>query len=138
MAEIPNWLVNFFRYFLTPDFSLASMVMLVTWLVSGSFAEILDEMNLSNLMRLELDPGQEKGDAPARERLMSLFFTMGTFLVVLTGLVRLDIRTWMLNTYKLTFTNMLALAGGGASTLVFFLLGMALLSQTRYIDLHTR
>lgn len=138
LTEIAKWQVNFNRYFLTGDFNFALVLMLITWLLSGAFASLLNEMDITRVLQLEIEPGQEKGKLPARERLMGLIFSTGTVLVLMTAVVRLDMRAFFAKFSSLRFEVVPALAGGGASTLLYFMFGLALLSQTRFFDLHTR
>jgi hypothetical protein len=75
--------------------------------------------------------------APPRARLMSLVFTVGTILIFFTGLVRMDVRELFLNAAGWENLQLSALSGGGLSTVLYFMLGLALLSQTQFIALHT-
>jgi len=138
LAEIPRWTQDFNHFFLTADFILALVLVVLTWLLSGSFARLLAEMDLAQAIQMELNPAIPDGRPPARERLMSLILSLGTALIMITGLVRVDLRTFLQNPAEFSFAALPALAGGGASTLLYFMLALALLSQTRFIDLHTR
>ena len=136
--EILGWVQNFNLYFLTDEFVFALVLVILTWFLSGSFAGLLAEMDLAQAILIEADPAAQIGKPPARERLLSLIFSLGSALIVFTALVRVDLRAFFQHTSQFKFSALPALAGGGASTLLYFMLGMALLSQTRFIDLHTR
>jgi hypothetical protein len=124
-AEIQNWWPDFVMYFLNYEYLTVMVIMVVIWLVSGYFAELLDEMGLDQaLVAMEIAGGDQVQGPPARVRLVSL----------------IDLRSLYLDTFstRLVVLDLAALAGGGASTLLYFMFGMALLSQTQFVSLHTR
>jgi hypothetical protein len=57
-------------------------------------------------------------------------------LVMLTALMRLDLRA-LSGEMNFLFLDVPTLSSGGASTLLYFMLALALLSQTQFISLHT-
>jgi hypothetical protein len=69
---------------------------------------------------------------------MSLFFGVGIVLVLFTALTRIDLHVNVLGNNDLVLLDLPALAGGGGSTLLYFMLGLGLLSQTQFITLHVR
>jgi hypothetical protein len=139
IAEIPLWRRGFVDYFLNPEFLFAMIVGVLTWLVSGLFAEILDEMGLDQaLIRQEMMAQVQSEKPPARERLQSLVFGLGSILVVITALIRVDIRAFFESPENIVIRDISPLEGGGWSTLLYFMLGLALLSQTQFISLNTR
>jgi hypothetical protein len=68
---------------------------------------------------------------------MSFVFTLGTVLILFTGLVRMNIRAIFEAATGRLNIELNALSSGGASTLLYFMFGLALLSQTQFISLHT-
>lgn len=137
-AEIQQWLSAFPESFLRIDFLFALGLVILAWFVSGAFAGLIDEMGLQQTLIRESLPVTENAAPPARDRLLSLIMTLGTYLVILAALVRVDLRAFFAHTGQVIFTQLPALAGGGGSTLLYFMLGLVLLSQTQFIDLHTR
>jgi hypothetical protein len=124
-------------YLLAPEFLLTMIICIVIWFLTGYFMELLDEMGLKQtLIALEVS-SMETRYVPPRARLMSLVFTVGTILIFLTGLVRLDVRELFLNAAGWENLQLSALSGGGLSTVLYFMFGLALLSQTQFIALHT-
>ncbi len=111
----------------------------LAWLISLGFASLFDEMGLeAELIRMEgyaITPGETR---LPRERLLGLVFNVGTMLVVFTALMRLDFRAAFGGNWAGAVLNVPPLSNGGASTLLYFLLGLALFSQTQFIDLHNR
>jgi hypothetical protein len=138
LAEIPRWWQAFESEFLSPDFLFAASLVFIIWLVSGQFADLLDEMGFAQALIAEEFPALESEKAPVHDRLLSLIFSVGTGLVVLTALVRVDLRAIFSQSGTAAFAEIPALLGGGGSTLLYFMLGLVLLSQTQFIDLHTR
>jgi hypothetical protein len=67
-----------------------------------------------------------------------LVFSVGTALVFFTALMRLDFRTAFSGAWSGAVLDVPTFSNGGASTLLYFLLGLALFSQTQFIDLHNR
>ena len=75
--------------------------------------------------------------AGRRQRLMAVVFGCGAVLMFLTALSRIDLRAFFAN-QGIQQAKLSSLAGGGGGTLLYFLFGLALLSQAHYITLNTR
>lgn len=140
LTEIPTWRENFPASFINPESGFALILALVTWLICGNFADMLEEIGPDQLQSSRLDLvsyGLEQA-VSTRRRLISLFFSLGTALVFLTMLCRIDQRVdFAKSTYDASI-QIPILAAGGASTLLYFMLGLGLLSQTQFISLHIR
>jgi hypothetical protein len=139
LAELPLWRNDFVQYFFSGEFWVVLVLVLSAWGISGSFAALLDDIGLDEDLPLEVVVAMPER-RPARERLMSLFFSVGAGLVLFTALARVDLRTSqaVVERVDLAFENLPALAAGGAGTLLYFMLGLGLLSQTQFIALHVR
>src|SRR5688572_11094100 len=144
IAEIPLWYQDFWGNFFSNEFLIVLVLIVITWVASGDFADLLDELGLDEALLTEDGlNSMAKGKPPARVRLLSLFFSIGSVLVILTALARFDLRAIFLEHTPITadqtlFVELPALAGGGGSTLLYFMLGMALLSQTQFMALNVR
>ena len=68
VAEIRRWGIGFPRNFLTFDFVFTLALVAIIWLVSGTFAGLLNEMDLTQALRLEIDPGQHWGGESRQRR----------------------------------------------------------------------
>ena len=138
-AEIPLWQEDFLPSFFTIEYLGIFAICLITWNISGRYAELFDEMGLDQALQ-NRDYGVASSDhkRPARERLQGLVFSLGALLVVLTALSRIDIRAVFLQQPGDHIANLSLLDGGGFSTLLYFMLGFALLSLAKFINLHTR
>lgn len=138
LAEIPLWRQDFMKYFVTNEFWVVLIMILATWMVSSNFAALLEDIGLDQKLTIQEMTAPGSIQPSARERLMSLFFGLGSLLVIFTALARLDLRGIFLEQTGLVLQDLPALAGGGASTLLYFMLGLALLSQTQFMSLHVR
>ncbi|MGC1376038.1 MAG: DUF4129 domain-containing protein, partial [Anaerolineales bacterium] len=136
LAEIPLWPQNLSTYFFNGETVFALSMALIAWLLSGNFAALLEEIGPEHIQSAGLD-GVPENNIPARKRLVSLFFSLGTVLVVLATISRIDLHS-VFDRQTFSFIEIPALAAGGASTLLYFMLGLALFSQTQFISLHVR
>ena len=138
LAEIPLWRNDFLPYFFSPEFMVVLFLVLAAWVLSSNFAALLDDIGLDEELSIaEASASQKKRSA--RERLMSLFFSLGAVLVIFTALTRVELRASLIvDRPDIAFQDLPALAAGGASTLLYFMFGLALLSQTQFITLHVR
>lgn len=136
LAEIPLWRVDFATYFLSPEVFFTIFVVWLTWMTAGAYADLLDNVGLdASILKHEL-PSYDATEQPARERLINLIFGTGTVLIVLTAMMRLNLREVLFSDGKLSFSQVAVLEGGGASTLLYFMFALALLSQSQFVNLH--
>ena len=134
LTEIPLWQQDFSTYFFNGETVLALILVVIVWLFSGNFADLLEEIGPEHVQSEGLEE-----NIPARKRLVSLFFSLGTILVILTAVSRLDLyEAFSGQSFSFVEIKIPALSAGGASTLLYFILGLALLSQTQFISLHIR
>jgi hypothetical protein len=137
--ELTSGWFAFLTSFLSVEYLIGFGMSVVTWLVSLGFAGLFDEMGLdAELIRMEgyaVNPAETR---PPRERLVSLVMSVGTVLVFFTALMRLDFRAALGGVWADAVLDVPPLSNGGASTLLYFLLALALFSQTQFIDLHNR
>lgn len=137
--ELTSGWFAFLTSFFSTEYLIGLGMCVLAWLVSVGFAGLFDEMGLdAELIRMEgyaITPGETR---PPRERLVSLVFNVGIALVIFTALMRLDFRAAFGGDWAGAVLDVPPLSNGGASTLLYFLLGLALFSQTQFIDLHNR
>jgi hypothetical protein len=137
LAEIPLWQVDFAQYFLSVEVFAAIGVVALVWTICGYYAELLDNLGLDQAILKREYPILQVGEEPARERLLNLIFSTGTLLIVLTAMIRMNLRGLLFSKEAFSYAQLPILEGGGASTLLYFMFALALLSQTQFIDLHT-
>ncbi len=133
-----GWRPFLTEFFFSDEFWVVLALVLATWAFCSNFAALLDDIGLDQQLTIQetVDSGQKR--PTARQRLMSLFFSLGSVLVVFTALARLDLRAMLIDRTGFSLLGLPALAAGGGSTLLYFMLGLALLSQTQFITLHVR
>ncbi len=140
LSEIPHWSSSFLTTFLSFDFLYILTIVLVAWFLSGDFAALIDEMGIAHVSVLQnASPESLPASTPsARQRLLGLTLGVGIALLLLTTLTRMDLQTGFTLNKQPFYRQLPALASGGASTLLYFILGLGLISQTRFMELHTR
>jgi hypothetical protein len=138
--EVQLWQLDFVDNFFDMGYILGITLIVVIWLLTGYFASVLDEMSLDEaLIKYELATVAPVEGPPARERLLGIVFGLGFILVVLTALLRLNLR--MLFAGELsepTLQPLPYLAAGAWNVLLYFLLGLVLMSQTQFARLNAR
>lgn len=136
LAELPRWAESI-DVVIPPDFALGVVLLAIVWMLSDYFADLFTKFDLDFVkLQNELPDALELSQPPARQRILGLILNIGIILVFLTGLMRLDLRA-ALNA-ELVVLQLPILAGGGASTLLYFMLGLALFSLTQFMDLQAR
>jgi hypothetical protein len=138
LEEIPLWVTNFQEYFLTPDFYLSLVIVTVVWVLGGHFAEILNGMGMEEALIERQSAVFSAREKLPRYRLLGLFFNIGALLIVFTALARIDLRVVFSSEDAPLLINIPAFEGGGVTTLLYFMFGLALLSQTQFVTLNTR
>lgn len=140
LAEIPTWGTRLPFSFFDAETTFSLFLILLVWMVCGRFADLLETIGPDQIQtaRLDLIGNDPKANIPARQRLIHLYFTVGAFLVIATMLGRINLRMDFPSTTYNPSIPVPVLAVGGLSTLLYFMLGLALLSQTQFISLHVR
>jgi hypothetical protein len=137
--EIAAGPLPFVLSFFSSEFLMATGIMAITWTVCLSFGSLFDEMGLdAELARQDDCAAVPKEGRPPRERLLSLIFNIGIFLVIVTALLRLDFRATLAGDFASAILHVSPLANGGGSTLLYFMFALVLFSETQFILLHTR
>ena len=136
IEELPHWPEDIDVIF-PGDFALAVMLALVVWFLADYFAELLGKLDLDFVrLQKEVPDMAESALPPVRNRLLTLTLSIGIFLVILTAIMRIDLRA--AGNAELVILQLPPLAGGGLSTLLYFMLGLALFSLTQFMDLQAR
>jgi hypothetical protein len=112
------------------------MFAFVFWILAGRFLEMLDQIGLDQILASQESPIQSE-TVPTHQRLVSLTFSIGIGLVILTALARLDYNTLTSNVAGLPPVRFNQFSGGEAGALLYFIFGLALLSLSRLMSLHT-
>jgi hypothetical protein len=135
-AELMQWPQDS-SLILSFEFFVALIAAFFTWFLADMYADLLSKLDLEYIrLQQEYTDPRETSKPPVRQRLLQLTISIGIFLVFLTALMRFDLRA-MLDS-ELVIEQLPRLAGGGASTLLFFALGLALFSLTQLMSLQGR
>jgi len=114
------------------------MLAFAAWELTSQFLELLDEIGLDMERVMREEQPRFQGDAvPAHQRLVTLIFTTGIVLVILTALTRLNMRTILSSSSGLPPVELSRFSGGEAGALLYFIFGLALLSLSRLMSLQT-
>ena len=132
---------GFFGHLFSAEYFFSALLGMLVWYITGRFLGLLDEMGLDQELALNEETEQiaARSDVPpARQRLVSLTFSLGTFLVVMTGLARINLQTVVPSLNGESGLELNRLSGGESGALLYFVFGLALLSLGRLVSLQTR
>ncbi len=128
---------NFIDQFFRPEYIAAIVLTIANWISSGYFADLIGEMGLTQgLVALEEDFAAPRNTLPARIRLMNLVLGQGIVLVILTAILRVNLRAFFNSGEPVL--SIINTSTGSLSTLAYFMLGLALLGQGQFMSLHTQ
>ncbi len=138
--EIQLWQLDFFTYFFDTAYILAIFFIVLIWMITGYFANLLNEMSLEEtLIRYETAVMAPVTAPPARERLLGIIFALGFILVILTAMMRINLRMLMMGEFEQLGVQPLPyMAAGAWNILLYFLFGLALMSQSQFARLNAR
>lgn len=123
---------------LTPEFIITLFLSITLWILTAQFLELLDEIGLDMKWALSERPPITQADAvPAHQRMVSLIFTTGVILVILTAMTRLNLRNIVASSNGLPSVEWSRFSGAESGALLYFVFGLALLSLSRLMSLQT-
>jgi len=129
--DLPTWRTDFLNHFFTGEYFVAVMFVILIWLIGGAFTDaLLDLEGDADFIEEEARVGLRSDRPAARQQLARQFFTVGGIMLALVGLLRLDLQA-------LQIGPPIARAGV-VETLIYFVLGLALLGQSRFAVLRAR
>ncbi|HSB03324.1 MAG TPA: DUF4129 domain-containing protein, partial [Anaerolineales bacterium] len=130
-----GYLENFFN----PEFVVALFLSILAWYIPGQFLQLLDEIGLDQRIALREAsvPIRREEEMPQR-RLLELIFNLGIILVLVTVLASLNFQSILSNTPGAYHVDPDRFSAGEAAVLLYFLFGLALLTQGRLMSLQTR
>ena len=122
----------------TPEFVVSLLLAFLVWYLSGRMLDLLDEIGLDQARALQENPPPIPTEAvPPHQQLVNLIFSLGIGLVILTALARLDLQTVASNAEGFPPVQFSRFSGSEAGALFYFVFGLALLSLSRLMSLHT-
>ncbi len=129
--EARNWRDDFWNSFFNTGYNLAVISMMIIWFVSLAFANaMVDLTGDERWLRIEEDSGTFIERYSVRQRLADLILTVGVVMILLTSLLRLNLEQQWLQIPQVRI--------GVANILIYFLLGLVLLSLTQLSILRIR
>lgn len=138
LAEVPLWQRDFTLSFFSREYMIALMFAFLVWIFGDPLVEIMEELVLDAVMveRQSLGSSTREHTSP-QQRLMPVVFGIGAVLMFLTAISRVDLRALFTTAPENISRTLSPLEAGGAGTLLYFLFGLALLSQANFISLNT-
>lgn len=125
LLDIVAWGQNFALNFFNEEYLFLILFAFIIWMISGSFAKDLMEIEGDEILLNVEDVGSYMSDRRAvRGRLVSRVFWVGFLMVLLASLVRLDIRPIWGDRPVPHSTE--------ANIVVYFILALALLAQSHF------
>ena len=124
-ADIPSWQADFFPNFFTGEYLFAAIFVLVTWGLGVLFAFTLEQLE-GDVTLLEGPPPVGGGEERyrAREQLADMILYIGAGIVLVSTMVRIDLEA--------VFGSRSPLHPSALNVMVYFVLGLALLSQAQF------
>jgi hypothetical protein len=137
-ADLSLFARGYLAELFTGEFIITLLLAILIWYLPAQFLALLDEIGLDQerASREELVP-IESGIVPAHQRLVSLLFSLGIGLVILTVLTRINLRTVLSNVSGFPSIEISRFSGGEAGALLYFVFGLTLLSLSRLMSLQT-
>jgi hypothetical protein len=121
---------------LTPEFVTALLLAALLWYITRLFLDLIDEIGLDQAAAWsEETPLIDREIVPAHQRLISLIFGLGIFLVILTTLTRMNLRTIIASSGPMPHVEFSRFSGAEAGVLFYFVFGLVLLSLSRLMSL---
>lgn len=123
----------------TPEYVVTLLLAILFWALPAQFLALLDEIGLDEelALREEAPPLQDETVLPAHQRLVSLLFSLGIGLVIVTMLTRINVRTILANVSGLPDVQISRFSGAEGGVLLYFVFGLTLLSLSRLMSLQT-
>ncbi|HET6822410.1 MAG TPA: DUF4129 domain-containing protein [Anaerolineales bacterium] len=136
-ADLSLFTRGYIAELFTLEFVVTLLLALLVWFLTGRFLDLLEEIGSNPSLALEENPVIQSQVVPAHQRLVSLVFSIGIGLVILTALARVDLEAITANTQGLPRIEFSRLSGGEAGALLYFVFGLGLLSLSRLMSLQT-
>jgi hypothetical protein len=138
LADLSLFARGYIADFFTAEFVITLLLSLLVWVLPAQFLELLDEIGLEQKLALSEESVPILMDGvPAHQRMVNQIFSLGIFLLILTALSRLNLRTIVSNVNGLPNVEVSRFSGGEAGALLYFVFGLALLSLSRLMSLQT-
>lgn len=129
--DLPTWRTDFLNHFFSGEYFGAVAFVLVIWLLGARFTDCLRELEGDvELIEQETRFGLHSDRPAARQQLAQVVFIIGGCMLALIALLRLDLRILQIGPPVARV--------GVIELLIYFVLGLALLGQSRFAVLRAR
>ncbi len=128
---------GYIEKFFTPEYVASLLLAFVVWALTRQFLDLIDEIGLDQRLALSEENLVPDNLVPAHQRMVNLVLILGIVLVVLTVMSRMNIRTIVMASGKIPGVEFNRFSGAEAGALLYFIFGLALLSLSRLMSLHT-
>jgi len=129
--NISSWGDKFFLNFFSGEYMFASLGIFIIWVLASRFSEAFADLEGDEkLLTYERESGLSHERAAVRKKLVSMIFTLGGVMVVLTAVLRGD--------WDFLWRDLPQLRAGVFNILAYFVLGLVLLSLTQFSILRAR
>jgi hypothetical protein len=138
LTDLSLFARGYIETIITPEFVITLFLALLVWILTAQFLGLLDEIGLDVQVALRGEAAHIPSEVvPAHQRLVNLIFSIGIFLVVLTVLARINLRSTFSGSFGIPKVEWNGFSGVEAGALLYFILGLALLSLSRLMSLQT-
>ena len=121
----------------TPEYAACLLLACLVWILTRQFLDLIDEIDLDQTTALGEDIVMPDNPVPAHQRMVNLIFTLGIVLVILTAMTRMNLHTLVSTPGLIPNVEVSRFSGAEAGALLYFVFGLALLSLSRLMSLHT-
>src|SRR5215213_2397 len=138
IADLSLFVRGYLANFFSPEFVITFLLALLVWVLTAQFLDLLEEIGLDQELALHEESAPIRSDiVPAHQRLVTLIFSVGIFLVIVTVLTRINVQTILSNLTGLPDVQVSRFSGAEAGALLYFVFGLTLLSLSRLMSLQT-
>jgi hypothetical protein len=128
---------GYIEKFFTPEYVASLLLAFVVWALTRQFLDLIDEIGLDQRTALGEEKVIQDNPVPAHQRMVSLILILGIVLVILTAVTRMNLRTIVSASGQIPKVEFSSFSGAEAGVLLYFIFGLALLSLSRLMSLHT-
>ncbi len=128
---------GYLEKFFTPEYVASILLAYLVWILTRQFLDLIDEIGLDQRTALGDENVMPDNPVPAHQRMVSLIFTLGIVLVILTAMTRMNLQTIVSTPGLIPKVEFSRFSGAEAGVLLYFVFGLALLSLSRLMSLHT-
>jgi hypothetical protein len=128
---------GYLEKFFTPEYVASLLLAFIVWMLTRNFLDLIDEIGLDQRTALGEENVMPDNLVPAHQRMVSLVFTLGIVLVVLTTMSRMNLHALISAPGRLPDVELSSFSGAEAGVLLYFVFGLGLLSLSRLMSLHT-